>query len=148
MSGINRFLSRRDKDRHSHGKHSKDDVNPRHFFPFNRVCFERMEYGEHSCCLAGASTRRQSSCSSVSSAFLSLSRKSTASLQSFNSTVECSSANKYDVLQPNHSIGPLNGLFVEENTKRKSQEKEKDEDNKVRCYHMEAQSNILIFYSD
>ncbi len=91
-----------------------------------------MEDGEHLYCVASASAPRRSSWSSISSAFSTLSRKSTASVQSSHSTIECSSANKYDVLQPKNTNGPLNGLFVEENASRKSSEKEKDEDNKVR----------------
>jgi hypothetical protein len=74
----------------------------------------------------------QRTSSSISLASSSLSRKSTASLQSFYSIIECSSANEYYVLQPKHSNGPLNGLFVDDSTKRKSQDKEKDEENKVR----------------
>lgn len=67
---------------------------------------------------------------SFSLASSSLSKKTTAVLQSAQCTIECSSADRKFVLQPNHLSGPLNGLFVDDDAKRGSPDKE--EENKVR----------------
>ena len=51
-------------------------------------------------------------------------------LQASDGIIECSSADSNFVLQPKNSPGPLNGLFVDDDKKKGSLEKE--DENKVR----------------
>lgn len=133
MSGINRFLSRRDKNR-SGSRQRKVKSPP----PSPPICplpplFDGQSCSSCSCGLTASMpsrTHRSSSSSSLSLAFPALANgKGSARMQATSCIVHASTANSLDhyILQPQPTSGYLHNLFFADEKKPP----QKDQDKKV-----------------
>lgn len=127
MSGLNRLLSRRDKNAHGDDRHKKVMSLP---IPQSSSASETSSlvspgtFAHSSSSLRG---RNSSSLSSLSLAFATQTPKRSPSLQAAESTIHSSTANAYEhlLLQPKQIAGLLHGLFPEEERKSPVKDDEK-----------------------
>lgn len=128
MSGLNRLLSRRDKNAHGDDRHKKVMSLP---IPQSSSASDTSSlvspgtFAHSSSSLRGR--KSSSSLSSLSLAFATQTPKRSPSLQAAEGTIHSSTANAYEhlLLQPKQTAGLLHGLFPEEERKSPVKDDEK-----------------------